>query len=233
LDSSRGEASATILVVEDKRELRVQLRDALEHQGYEVLESGDGADALEQAVSGRPDLVILDLMLPGLDGIEVCRELRERGVDTPVIMLTARSEEDDRLTGFRSGADDYVTKPFSVRELMLRVRAMLRRAQGEAVPTELRIGDARVDFGKYTIFRGDQQFPLSEKEIALLRLLIANPHEVISRDRLLDEVWGYNAYPSTRTIDTFIYRLRQKIEVDPRDPQHLLTVWGTGYRFVP
>ena len=184
-------------------------------------------------MSGRADLIVLDVMLPGIDGVEVCRRLRERNITTPIIMLTAKGQVEDRVEGLESGADDYVTKPFSVRELVARVRAHLRRGDGEGVGEQVRVGDATIDFAQYAVFRGDERQPLTEREVTLLKMLLANPNRVIRRERILNEVWGYDAYPTTRTVDTFVYRLRRKIERDPKSPQHLLTVHGTGYRFVP
>ncbi len=224
----------TILVIEDEPNLVIGLRDALEHHGYGVLAANTGTDGLELAMTGQADLIILDVMLPGMTGLEVCTELRQRGVATPVIMLTAKSQESDKIIGLDMGADDYVTKPFSVSELLARVRAHLRRADdGGALPDRVEIGSAQVDFKKYCVFKGDEQHDLTDREVAMLRLMIEHPHEVITRDRLLDEVWGLNAYPTTRTIDTFVYRLRQKLEDDSQNPKHLLTVRGAGYKYIP
>lgn len=224
---------ATVLVVEDERDMADGLRNALEHSGFEVLVEHDGERGLEAALSGRADLIVLDIMLPGVDGVEVCRRVRERNVGTPIIMLTAKGQIEDRVEGLESGADDYVTKPFSVRELIARVRAHLRRGDEAAVAEQVRIGDATVDFAQYAVFRGDDRQRLTEREVTLLKMLLANPNRVVTRDRILNEVWGYDAYPTTRTVDTFMYRLRKKIERDPKAPAHLLTVHGAGYRFVP
>lgn len=233
--SANGNSSpATILLIEDEPNLVSGLTDALEHHGYRVLAAGDGENGLELALSGSPDLILLDLMLPRIDGLEVCRELRSRGLQTPVIMLTAKSQESDKVRGLDIGADDYVTKPFSVRELVARVRAQLRRQSGENTrPDRIRIGSAAVDFKRYVVEQDDVRHDLTDREVALLRLFLDHPHEVISRDRLLDDVWGLSAYPTTRTVDTFVYRLRQKLEQDPQNPEHLLTVRGAGYKFVP
>ncbi len=223
-----------ILIVEDEPNLVVGLRDALEHHGYGVLTAGSGEAGLELGLSGRADLILLDIMLPKMSGIEVCRELRRRNVQTPVVMLTAKSQEMDKIEGLDIGADDYVTKPFAVRELLARVRAQLRRSEsaGER-PDRVEIGPATVDFTKYVVYRDDETHDLTDREVALLRLLIEHPHEVITRDRLLGDVWGFSAYPTTRTVDTFIYRLRQKLEHDSQNPQHLLTIRGAGYKFIP
>lgn len=224
----------TVLIVEDEPNLVMGLSDALLHHGYRVLSASTGEEGLDLALSGRADLILLDLMLPKMDGMQVCRQLRQRNVGVPIIMLTARSQEADKIEGLDVGADDYVTKPFSVRELLARVRAHLRRNEDRQSGAErMQIGDATVDFKQYMVYRAGEQHTLTEREVALLRLLIEHPHEVITRDRLLDEVWGFNAYPTTRTIDTFVYRLRQKIEADSQHPRHLLTVRGAGYKFTP
>jgi two-component system alkaline phosphatase synthesis response regulator PhoP len=229
-----SESRATILVIEDEPHLVSGLRDALEHHGFAVLSAPDGEKGLELALTGRADLVLLDVMLPKIDGIQVCHELRQRGIRTPVIMLTAKSQEGDKVVGLDTGADDYITKPFSVKELLARVRAHLRRADTDnGIADRVEIGDAVVDFGQYVVFNGAEKHDLTDREVAMLRLMIEHPHEVITRDRLLDDVWGLNAYPTTRTIDTFMYRLRQKLEPDSQNPRHLLTVRGAGYKFIP
>jgi len=223
-----------LLIIEDEPTMAAGLRDTFEHQGFDVLSAADGEAGLELALSAGADVIILDLMLPKMDGMDVCRELRERNVQIPVIMLTARGEEADRVAGLEMGADDYVTKPFSVDELVARTHAILRRSKPEGTPLEqARIGDVTVDLKQYAIFRGSERQTLTDREVHLLRLFLRHPHEVISRDSLLNEVWGYDAYPSTRTVDTFVYRLRQMIERDPQHPEHLLTVRGVGYKFVP
>ncbi len=224
----------TVLLIEDEPNLVAGLSDALEHHGYNVMSAQNGPDGLEAALTGQADIILLDVMMPGMTGLEVCAELRQRGVSTPVIMLTAKSQEEDKIVGLDTGADDYVTKPFSVTELLARVRAHLRRADdGSGLPDRVEIGSAQVDFKKYCVFKDGEQFDLTDREVAMLRLMIEHPHEVITRDRLLDEVWGLNAYPTTRTIDTFVYRLRQKLEDDSQNPRHLLTVRGAGYKFIP
>ena len=229
-----SESRSTILVIEDEPHLVSGLRDALEHNGFSVLVAADGEAGIELALNGHADLILLDVMLPKLDGIQVCRELRQRGIRTPIIMLTAKSQEGDKVVGLDTGADDYVTKPFSVKELLARVRAHLRRSADHNGSAErVKIGDAVVDLGQYVVFKGSEQYDLTDREVAMLRLMIEHPHEVITRDRLLDDVWGLNAYPTTRTIDTFMYRLRQKLEADSQNPRHLLTVRGAGYKFIP
>ncbi len=222
---------ARILVIEDERDLADGLTSALGLHGFDAEAAYDGETGLRLALEGKFDLIVLDLMLPGRSGTEVCREVRGHGIRTPIVMLTARAEIADRVAGLELGADDYVTKPFSVRELIARIRARLR--SGEGTPTRVQVGSATVDFGQYRVLRDGGEQPLTYRESRLLQLLLAEPNQVISRDRILDDVWGKVEYPSARTIDTFIYRLRQKIESDPKQPVHLLTVHGVGYRYVP
>jgi len=223
-----------ILIIEDEREMVVGLRDAFEHHGFDVRSARDGDVGLTLALTGEADVIILDVMLPKRDGTEVCRELRARNVETPIIMVTALGEEADRVAGLEIGADDYVTKPFSTRELLARTDAILRRHnRAEHHRDQVRIGEVTVDFTQYMIVHGTERHALTDREVQVLRLFLDHPHEVISRDRLLSDVWGYDAYPSTRTVDTFVYRLRQMIEPDPERPAHLLMVRGVGYKFVP
>lgn len=220
-----------LLVIEDEAPMRTALVETLKAEGYRVLSAADGPAGLELACTEPFDLVLLDVMMPGLDGFAVCRELRKRGRAMPVLMLTAKGQIDDRVEGLDSGADDYLVKPFSLRELLARVRALLRRKEREeAVGNEIVIGGATIDFAKRLLIRGGGQFDLSEKEVGMLRLLAAQPGETVSREQFLDVVWGYHAYPSTRTVDNFIAALRAKLEENPSQPQHLLTVRGTGYR---
>lgn len=223
-----------ILIIEDEPSLVLGLRNAFEHNGFSVQSAPDGESGLQLALSKQQDLIILDLMLPKKDGFEVCRELRNHNVWTPVIMLTALSSEPDRVAGLELGADDYVTKPFSVRELVARARALLRRAApAEGSAERVRVGEAVVDFKQYAVFKGDQRYALTPMEVSLVKMFLRHPSEVITRERLLNEVWGLDAFPTTRTIDTFLLRLRQKIETDPRRPEHFVTVHGAGYKFVP
>ena len=222
-----------VLVIEDEPQMLLGLRDNLEIEGYEVLTAPDGQLGLELALSSRPDLVILDLMLPGRSGLEVCRELRGRGSAVPVIMLTARSQEIDKVIGLETGADDYLTKPFGVAELLARARAVLRRASGQAAaPQTCTIGDVDVDFRTHQAFKGGERLALTSREIDLLRYLVARRGEVVTREQILSDVWGLGEAPPTRTIDNFVAKLRQKIEREPHQPEHLLTVHGLGYKFV-
>jgi DNA-binding response OmpR family regulator len=224
-----------ILVIEDDRAILRGLVDNLEYESYQVLSATDGAEGYRIIREQKPDLIILDLMLPRMSGYELCRKVRAEGDATPILMLTARGEETDRVLGLDLGADDYVTKPFSVPELMARVRALLRRAQAQRsspLPDELRFDDVVIDFKSYEARKGDQELKLSRKEFGVLRLLAARMGEVVTRDELLNEVWGYDQYPTTRTVDNHIASLRSKLEDDPADPRHLLTMHGIGYKLV-
>lgn len=225
-----------ILVVEDEPAILRGLQDNLRLEGFEVLTAADGESGYKLAIEAKPDLMILDLMLPRMSGYEVCRKLRTLGVNTPILILTARSEETDRVLGLDLGADDYVTKPFSIRELLARVRALLRRAQpavAAVVPTfdQLQFSGARLDFQKYEASKDGEPVDLTRKEFGIVRFLAARPGVVVGRDELLNEVWGYDAYPSTRTVDNHIASLRAKLEPDAANPKHFLTVHGVGYKF--
>jgi DNA-binding response OmpR family regulator len=220
-----------LLVIEDEAPMRTALAETLAAEGYRVRSAADGIAGLELACTETFDLVLLDVMMPGLDGFALCGELRQRGRTMPVLMLTAKGQIDDRVAGLDSGADDYLVKPFSLKELLARVRALLRRAEhGQAVPELLELGGTTIDFRRCVLTRAGQQYPLSEKENGMLRLLVAHAGEAVSREKFLDVVWGYHAYPSLRTIDNFITGLRVKLEADPAQPRHLLTVRGVGYR---
>ena len=221
-----------ILIVDDEPEMVRGLEDNLRFEGYQTVAAPDGRRGLALALSEAPDLILLDVMMPGMSGWDLCRELRRRGLDVPVIMLTARGEEVDRVLGLELGADDYVTKPFSLRELMARIRAVLRRPGPRQKFEEFAFGDVRVHLRARQAFKSGREVRLTRKEFDLLRYLIEHPGEVITRDRLLDEVWGYERFPTTRTVDTHILRLRQKFEDDPERPAHILTAHGQGYRFV-
>ncbi len=222
-----------ILVVEDDPAILRGLADNLKFESYEVLTAADGETGYRLATERKPDLIVLDLMLPRLSGYEVCRKLRSGGMATPILMLTARGEEADRVLGLDLGADDYVTKPFSIRELLARIRALLRRTQpARALPEELRFDDIVVDFRSWEATRGGQPLEMTRKEFSLLRYLASRAGEVVTRDELLNEVWGYESYPSTRTVDNHVAGLRAKIERNPAQPAHLRTVHGVGYKFV-
>jgi two-component system alkaline phosphatase synthesis response regulator PhoP len=222
-----------ILIVEDEPNMVAGLRDNFEYEGYEVITAGNGVEGLERAFADSPDLVVLDVMMPRMSGLDVCRQLKARRPSIPVIMLTARGQEVDKVVGLELGADDYVTKPFSIRELLARVKAVLRRAR--TLPREqehLSFGDVEVDLRKHQVQRRGQAVEFSAKEFQLLKYFLCHPGETLSRDRLLDEVWGYERYPTTRTVDAHIVRLRQKLEPNPEEPRFILTVHGVGYKFV-
>lgn len=222
-----------ILVIEDDPAILRGLADNLKFESHEVLTASDGEAGYRSIREQKPDLIILDLMLPKLSGYELCRKVRDEGVTTPIMMLTARGEEGDRVLGLDLGADDYVTKPFSVRELMARVRALLRRAHPpRSGPEELRFDDVVIDFRRYEARKGDQTLEMTRKEFGVLRLLASRPGEVVTRDELLNEVWGLENYPTTRTVDNHIATLRAKLETNPSAPRHLLTVHGVGYKLV-
>jgi len=223
-----------ILVVEDDPVLGDGLSRSLRHAGYAVDTAQDGKLADDLLSVHSFDLVVLDLGLPGLDGLEVLRRLRRRPSSAPVLILTARDEVEDRVAGLDLGADDYMVKPFSIRELLARVRALLRRAQPgrSALPDELRFGDVVIDFRSYEATRSGKPLDLTRKEFGVLRFLGSRAGEVVARDELLNEVWGYENYPTTRTVDNHIASLRAKIEADPAAPRYLRTVHGVGYKFV-
>lgn len=225
-----------ILLVEDEPGLVLTLSDRLRREGFTVDTAGDGETGLEKAATGTFDLVLLDVMLPRKNGFDVLRDLRQRAVETPVIMLTARGQVVDTVVGLKLGADDYLSKPFEMMELLARIEARLRRRTSApaTVPAAegYQFGDVRVDYRSAEVFRGAEPIDLSAREYQLLRHLIEHRGAIVSRDQLLDEVWGYNAMPSTRTVDVHVAWLRQKIEPNPRHPQYLVTVHGLGYKFV-
>jgi len=223
-----------VLIVEDDPAILRGLKDNFLVESYEVLTASDGDAGYRLIREQKPDLVILDLMLPGMSGYEVCRRLRQEGNPTPILMLTARGEEADRVLGLDLGADDYVTKPFSVRELLARVRAIVRRLNPlKTLPDELQFDDVVVDFRRYEARRGGQRVEMTRKEFGVLQYLAARSGEVVRRDELLEEVWDYRNYPTTRTVDNHVLSLRAKLEGKPAEPRHLITVHGVGYKFVP
>lgn len=222
-----------ILVVEDDPAILRGLADNLKFESYEVLTASDGEAACRLIREKNPDLVVLDLMLPRMSGYEVCRKMRGEGVMTPIVMLTARGEEGDRILGLDLGADDYISKPFSVRELLARIRAVLRRAQpGPNAPDDLQFDDVAIDFRRYEARKGDTPVEMTRKEFGVLRFLAGRAGAVVTRDELLNEVWGYESTPTTRTVDNHIASLRAKLEAAPSEPRHLLTIHGVGYKWV-
>jgi len=224
---------AKILIVEDEPNMVAGLRDNFEFEGYQVISAPDGVAGLERALSETPDLVILDVMMPRMSGLDVCKQLKAKKPGIPIIMLTARGQEVDKVVGLELGADDYVTKPFSIRELLARVKAVLRRA-GTAVKTQEKyaFGEVEVNLRNCQVSRKGKNMDFSSKEFELLKFFLHHPGETLSRDRLLNEVWGYEHFPTTRTVDAHIVRLRQKVEPKPDEPRYILTVHGTGYKFV-
>lgn len=223
----------TILLVEDEPEMVLGLRDNFELEGFDVLVARTGEDGLRLAMEKKPDLIVLDVMLPAMSGLDVCRNLRRRGADMPILLLTARGQEIDKVIGFETGADDYVTKPFGLNELIARIRALLRRtsrANGEL--ERYTFGNIDVDFKMYRATKAGIPLELSPREFELLRYFIAHRGEAVTRDQLLNEVWGYEESPFTRTVDNHIAKLRQKIEATADAPQYLITVHRVGYRFL-
>jgi len=226
-----------VLVVEDDPHLAAGVMENLRAEGYEVSTAGDGEQALEWLRERGCALIVLDVMLPGIDGFGVCRTLREQGNNTPVLFLTARGDPVDRVRGLESGGDDYLAKPLHLQEFLLRVRAILRRwdwyRSASATAAVLRFGDNEVDFRAFRAraWNGEAQ-ELTEKEAMILKVLAEHAGEIVSREDLLERVWGYDVFPSTRTVDNFILRLRKRFEKDPARPRHFLTVWGVGYRFL-
>ncbi len=223
-----------ILIIEDEEDLVKGLRLNLTGEGYEVDWAADGGEGLRKALEERPQLIILDIMLPKMNGLDICRELRQKNISVPIIMLTAKGEEIDKVLGLEIGADDYMTKPFSIRELLARIKAHLRREKRErkTAPEVYRFGDVEIDFTHFKVKRKDKDLDLTSLEIDILKYLIAHKEEVVTREALLDKVWGYEKYPTTRTIDNHILKLRKKIERDPSHPEYILSVYGEGYRFV-
>jgi DNA-binding response OmpR family regulator len=222
-----------ILIVEDEPSMILGLRDNLEYEGYEVIEATDGEAGVQRALRDKPNLILLDVMLPKKSGLDVCRELRGMGIESPIIMLTARGQEIDKVLGLEIGADDYVTKPFGINELLARVRAQLRRAAKLVSDIEsYSFGDIKLDFKKYMASKNDVPFELSPREFEVMKYFIRHRGETISRDELLDKIWGYENYPITRTVDNHIARLRHKIEDIPNEPQYILTIHRVGYKFI-
>lgn len=222
-----------ILVVEDDVTIRKGLVESLKQESYEVFHTGNGDEAFSLVLSEKPDMIILDLMLPGKNGFEICRDLRMKNIATPIIMLTAKSEEVDKILGLEIGADDYVTKPFSIRELLARIKAHLRRTE---IPhngiEDASFGEIYINFKKHEAVKGKTQLTFSSMELKILKYFVEHEGEVISREDLLNNVWGFETFPTTRTVDNFILSIRKQIEVNPSEPKHLLTVHKAGYKFV-
>lgn len=225
-----------ILIIEDEKDMARGLKDNLEFEGFRVSLAYDGKTGLETALQKSPDLIILDIMLPNISGFDVCKELRSRHIMTPVIMLTARGQEIDKVLGLELGADDYITKPFSVRELLARIHAILRRIPVKDDKTGKKvqkIGNLMIDFSRYSARDNKGEVALTHKEVEILKFFLLHSGEAVSRDLLIEKIWGIDVYPTTRTVDNHILKLRKKIEPDPSHPQHILTVHGIGYKFLP
>ena len=223
-----------ILIIEDEEDLVKGLELNLVDEGYEVDYALNGKEGLEKALAEPPDLILLDIMMPGMDGLEVCRRLRENKMNVPILMLTAKGEEIDKVVGLEIGADDYITKPFSIRELLVRLKAHLRRIQREKkeVPKVFVYEGVEIDFVHFVIRREGKEWEITSLEAEILKYFIAHQGEVVSRSDLLDKVWGYDKYPTTRTIDNHILKLRKKIEKDPAHPCIIVSMYGEGYRFL-
>jgi two-component system, OmpR family, alkaline phosphatase synthesis response regulator PhoP len=227
-------AAGRVLIVEDDQAMAVALRDGFEYEGYKVTVARDGSAGLKIAGERDVDVIILDVMLPKMSGFDVCKQLRSHGNSTPIIMLTARGQEIDKVIGLKIGADDYVTKPFSFMELMARVEALLRRtSRAPATVDSFRFGEIEVNFRKFELARKGEPIEVSPREFNILKYFIEHRGEVVSRDQLLDAVWGYGSFPLTRTVDMHIAKLRHKIEDTPGDPRFIITVHRIGYKFVP
>jgi two-component system alkaline phosphatase synthesis response regulator PhoP len=222
-----------ILIIEDEQDLIKGLKLNLSDEGFEVESAITGIEGLRKAIEETHDLIILDIMLPEMDGLEVCRKLRQKNIGIPIIMLTAKGEEIDKVVGLEIGADDYITKPFSIRELNARIKAQLRHAEKEvkAIPELYSFSDIEIDFVRYKVRRKGKELDLTSLELDILKYFIFHRGEVVSRNDLLDKIWGYESYPTTRTIDNHILKLRKKIEDDPSHPKYILSVYGGGYRF--
>jgi DNA-binding response OmpR family regulator len=228
-----SKTSARILIAEDEFAMRNVLSDLLISQGHRVILASNGEEALAKAASDKPDLILLDIMMPKLDGFSACARLRKTGTRTPILMLTARGQIGDRVSGLDAGADDYLAKPFSRAELLARVRALLRRSEvRDQTPDTLTLGETEIDFIQMKAKRGRRDLHLSPKEFAMLRMLAEAAGGVVTREEFLDAVWGYGSFPTTRTVDNHIAKLRSKIELDPAEPQFIKTVFGAGYQLV-
>jgi DNA-binding response OmpR family regulator len=229
--------TARVLIVEDDEAMSIALRDGFQYEGYSVTVAKDGEAGLQMATAETPDLILLDVMLPKMTGLDICRQLRGDGNSVPIIMLTARGQEIDKVLGLKLGADDYITKPFGFMELLARAEAVLRRTRTPAAtlagapPETCRFGDVTIDFKRHEAKKGGQEIDLSPREFQLLAYFIQHKGEIVTREKLLDTVWDYNAIPFTRTVDMHIAKLRKKIEDNPSDPKHIVTVHRLGYKF--
>ena len=220
-----------LLIIEDETPMRTALVDLLSSEGYRAISASDGESGLKRVLAEKPDLILLDVMMPKLDGFAVCAELRRLAIDAPVLMLTAKGQVEDRVSGLDAGADDYLVKPFSTEELLARVRALLRRAERKSKSAvKIKLGEVDIDLARQTAVRGKKAIHLTAKEFAMLRLMAEAEGEPVTRERFLDAVWGYTAFPTTRTVDNHIASLRAKLEKNPDEPRWLKTVHGVGYK---
>jgi len=228
---------AKILIVEDEKPILKGLTDNLKKEGYEIIGCSDGKKGLQTALAESIDLVMLDLMLPGMNGLDICKEIKKKKIAVPVIMVTAKSKETDKILGLELGADDYITKPFSINEVIARIKAVLRRVEVHSKAKKQKLnayefGDVKIDFVQYEAFRGKKKLKFSKREFEIIEYMIKRKGEVITRNDLLDVVWGYESFPTTRTVDNFIARIRKQIEAKPAKPKHILSIRGAGYKFV-
>jgi DNA-binding response OmpR family regulator len=222
-----------ILIIEDEKDLVTGLKFNLEARNYKVITAYNGEDGYDLALKEKPELVLLDIMLPRKNGYEVCREVKQKLPNIPIIMLTAKSQESDIVAGLDIGADDYITKPFSVLELIARIKAVLRRTkQNKVLPEVIRVGNLEIDFKKYVARKNKKLIELSNREFEIMKYFVEKKNEIVTREDLLNHVWGYESFPSTRTIDTHISILRQKIEDEPDNPKIIITMYGLGYKFL-
>lgn len=226
-----------ILVIEDEKPILQGLMDNLKEEGFEVMGEGIGKNGLQAALNNEVDLILLDLMLPDMNGLDICREIKKKKITLPIIMLTAKSKEADKILGLELGADDYITKPFSINEVMARIRAVLRRVTIHAKAKKEKLeyhefADIKIDFVKYEAAKGKKKLKFSKREYEILEYLVKRKGEVVTRNDLLDVVWGYESFPTTRTVDNFIARLRKQLEKKPAKPQYILSIRGVGYKFV-
>jgi len=222
-----------ILVVEDEKEMALGLQDILEFEGYEVITASTGREGLRAVGKKTPDCVILDLMLPDISGYEVCEQIRKNKPAVPVLMLTAKAQEYDKIRGFNAGADDYLTKPFSIGELLARIMALLRRYGRYEAADVVQIGASSVDVRHFIVRRGGEEHSMSNYEVELFKLLYSHANQPVSRDEIMGKIWGAEAFPTNRTVDNFIVKLRKKIEDDYQNPRHILTIYGVGYKLSP
>jgi DNA-binding response OmpR family regulator len=221
----------TILIIEDDISILRVIKDNLLHEGYQVITETDGKKGLILTLEKKPDMLLLDIMLPGINGYEICRKLKKEEPQLPIIMITARGSEMNKVSGLDIGADDYITKPFSIPELLARIRAVFRRFDQDSDPIQYSFGNVKIDFKKYRTFVNDKEVKLSGKEYAIMEYFIKHEGEVVHRYELLDEVWGYDTIPTTRTVDNFILDLRKKLEINPSKPKYIISIRGVGYRF--